>query len=202
MNNDEIKETSLSDEQSSPLVEIGSSELESGVDEERTPVREAIHEASAKSELKQADDGFSLVFKEPKRLALFILSIVIALALIVAGSILQGIEDREKNAVVASGSTYKTITTDASETIFVTNNYQYLKFTPKTSGTYSFYTVSSNDTYGLLRDDDFDVLTSDDNSGTGNNFRISRYLYSGSTYYIGVKSNGYSFSAVLYVIKE
>ena len=205
MNNDEIKETSIPDEQNMSPVEIGSSDLGfSGFNESKDSIQEAIQEAPAESEIKQANDGFSVVFKEPKRLILFIMSIAIALALIITGGVLVGASNNGMNAGNNnSGSSYKTITTDAAQTVYVNNTYQYFKFIPKTSGTYAFYTVSGNDTYGLLHDGEFVALTSDDDSGNGNNFRITRYLYSGSTYYIGVKSfNSYSFSATLYVVKE
>ncbi|MBO4539511.1 MAG: hypothetical protein J5781_04485 [Clostridia bacterium] len=202
MNNDEIRVMNTSDEPAAPLHESDSSDFDSGFDENKTIVREVIRETPVKIDEQQVDDGFSVVFKEPKRLALFILSIVIALALIIAGGVLIGTKsDEQTGADYGAGSSYKTITTDASETVYVNNVYQYFKFVPQTSGTYSFYTVSGGDTCGQLYDSSFVVLTSDDDSGNGNNFKISRYLTSGVTYYIGVRSYGSSFSCTLYVIK-
>ncbi|PKM79679.1 MAG: hypothetical protein CVU89_17025 [Firmicutes bacterium HGW-Firmicutes-14] len=74
------------------------------------------------------------------------------------------------------------------------------KFTPSTSGTYTFYTSPrggtgpSNDTYLQLFADSklLDQITSDDDSG-GNGFsKINRYLNAGRTYYIKLSAVSYS----------
>ena len=71
--------------------------------------------------------------------------------------------------------------------ISITGNYAYFSYTPSTTGTYVFYTNSSYDTYGELRDSSGNFMTNDDDGGNSNNFRISYSLTAGNTYYIGVK---------------
>ena len=208
MNSDGIKEPNISPESniSSVVAETSSNDIESHLNDEKKFYQESKQEFSLGSDKKQEAktvDGFAVVFKEPKRLAMFILSIVIALALIIVGSILIGTRSNEENTT-NSGSveTYDTITVDRPMSIYVNDTYQYFKFVPQTSAQYSFYTVSSGDTYGRLYDDSFSVLLSDDDSGNNTNFKFTKYLSSGVTYYIGVKSYAGSFSATLYAIKE
>lgn len=71
----------------------------------------------------------------------------------------------------------------------------YFKFTPKTSGTYTFYSDSTDqDTYGYLYkkvtdgDDEYlSCLTSDDDSGQNLNFMISYSLSNKDEYYLNAR---------------
>lgn len=70
-----------------------------------------------------------------------------------------------------------------------------LKFTPTTTGTYSIQTVQgdlgqSYDTYLEVRNQNFVLLSSDDNSGSGNYSSITRSFTGGNTYYIVVTTSG------------
>ena len=56
------------------------------------------------------------------------------------------------------------------------------------SGTLTLYSTGSTDTYGELLSSSGSVLTSDNNSGQTNNFRLSRSVNSG-TYYLRVRHN-------------
>ena len=67
------------------------------------------------------------------------------------------------------------------------NEITYLKFVPTASGVYTFTSLSSDDTYGYLYDSGKNQLTSDDDDGSGNNFRITYELTKGTTYYWGVR---------------
>ena len=58
-------------------------------------------------------------------------------------------------------------------------------FNPAYSGEYIFYTEGSSNTYGYLLDAYGELLASNDEGGSGNNFRITYNLTAGSTYYIG-----------------
>ena len=71
------------------------------------------------------------------------------------------------------------------------------KFVPSTSGTYLFYSTGSSDTYGILYNSSGSQLTSNDDSGDGNNFLISYSLTSGTTYYIGVRYYSSSYSGTI-----
>jgi len=67
-----------------------------------------------------------------------------------------------------------------------------------TSGTLTVYTSGSTDTYGYILNSYCSALAYDDDSGTGNNFRISRTLSAGN-YYIRVR-NYYSSQTGSYVL--
>lgn len=79
----------------------------------------------------------------------------------------------------------------------------YYRFTPSSSGTYRFYSSvnsSSYDPYATLYDSSMNTLVSNDDGGGNNNFSLSRYLYSGETYYLKVSlRGGYYGSFYVYV---
>lgn len=58
-------------------------------------------------------------------------------------------------------------------------------FTPAVFGQCEFTSNSDSDTYGYLYDADMKLLTSDDDSGNGSNFKITYSLTAGKTYYFG-----------------
>ncbi|CAF1233750.1 unnamed protein product [Adineta steineri] len=67
--------------------------------------------------------------------------------------------------------------------------YEAIQVTVRTSGRYSFTSISSYDTYGYLYNDPFNpskpsrnLIASDDDSGNSHQFRINATLQSGSTY--------------------
>ena len=64
-------------------------------------------------------------------------------------------------------------------------------FIPETSGTYTFETTGSYNTYGELYVDSYPatVATYDDNGGNGDNFKISYYLQAGVNAFLRVREN-------------
>lgn len=73
------------------------------------------------------------------------------------------------------------------------STYHYYAFVPLTSGQVSIYSTSSWDTYGYLYDDSKTQLTSNDDSGDGNNFKITYSVTAGTLYYVrpcGYNSGG------------
>ena len=87
--------------------------------------------------------------------------------------------DAEK---VSEGTTDVVISTEGEEKI--------LRFTPKESGSYEFYSICNSDTYGTLYDADGEVIEEDDDSGSGGNFKITYNLIAGTTYLVGVRYLG------------
>ncbi|MBO5407801.1 MAG: leucine-rich repeat domain-containing protein [Clostridia bacterium] len=71
--------------------------------------------------------------------------------------------------------------------ITTSGEYIYFEFVPKLSKTYKFYSTGSKDTYGYLYNSNRSQITSNDDSGDGNNFYISYNLTAGNTYYLAVK---------------
>jgi len=63
----------------------------------------------------------------------------------------------------------------------------YFKFTPSQTGSYSFTTISSLDTYGYLYGALGNELNLNDDDGDGNNFMITQSLQAGQNYYVKVK---------------
>lgn len=64
---------------------------------------------------------------------------------------------------------------------------KYYKFVPNLKGNTVITTEGSYDTYLFLCDENMNVITTDDDSGTGNNAYIRRGLRNNKTYYIGVR---------------
>lgn len=75
------------------------------------------------------------------------------------------------------------------------NEITYLKFIPAVSGTYTFQSNSSSDTYGYLYDESKNQIASNDDGGSGSNFKITYDLAKGTTYYFGCKFYGSSWNA-------
>lgn len=70
--------------------------------------------------------------------------------------------------------------------ILVSGQNVYYIFTPNETAIYEIYSnLSDCDPRGALYDEDYNQITSDDDSGEGNNFYISYELTAGETYYIG-----------------
>ena len=88
------------------------------------------------------------------------------------------------------GEAYE-VTMEAGETV-------YAAFTAPADGEYSFTSVSSSDTYGYLYNAAFREITYDDDSGSGNNFKMTHTMTAGETVYVGARyyssSNSGSFS--------
>jgi uncharacterized protein YjdB len=66
----------------------------------------------------------------------------------------------------------------------------YYSFTPSESGTYFFSSSGNSDTLGYLYDSGLNQISSDDDSGEGNNFKITCELEAGSTYYFAAQLYG------------
>lgn len=60
-------------------------------------------------------------------------------------------------------------------------------FTPTESGEYSFYSDSERDTYGYLFNDEYEMITYNDDGGYGTNFLITNELEAGETVYLAVR---------------
>ena len=65
----------------------------------------------------------------------------------------------------------------------------YFKFVPEKDMKINFTSLSDNDTYGYLYDAEMTQLASDDNRGSGNNFKITYDVTAGTTYFFGAKFN-------------
>ena len=101
------------------------------------------------------------------------------------------------NATTMSLGTYYSVS------IVNSGEKQFYKYTPSTTGFYTFESSSivSGDPYGRLYNNTQDVLASNDDSGSGTNFRITYHLMASCTYYFsaGCYSTGTgSYSVRLY----
>ena len=82
------------------------------------------------------------------------------------------------------------LNTEVSGRIDFGGDNDYFKFIPSQDGLYTFYTTGSLDTYGYLYNGSQSLLKSNDDSGSGNNFKIVYRLNSGNVYYIRVRAYG------------
>ena len=96
----------------------------------------------------------------------------------------NGSNGGNNNGMSISGS----LSLNVSKNVTLTgSDYVYYSFIPTSSGTYNFTSISNYDTYGVLYNASENQLSSNDDGGDGQNFLISYYLYSGNTYYLGVR---------------
>ena len=88
------------------------------------------------------------------------------------------------NAIIMSRFTSYTVSITSSGQLV------YFRFTPTSSGTYTFSSSGSSDTFGTLYSASQTIIASDDDSGTDLNFRISRSLTANTTYYLVARLYG------------
>ena len=86
----------------------------------------------------------------------------------------------EKSYVAESGKTYDVNVTTGGQIV-------YFAFTPTTSGSFTIQSIGSGDTYGTLYSASQSSLTTNDDGGDGNNFKITYTMTAGTTYYVAVK---------------
>lgn len=86
----------------------------------------------------------------------------------------------EKAFIAESGKTYDVNVTTGGQIV-------YFAFTPTTSGSFTIQSIGSGDTYGTLYSASQSSLTTDDDGGDGNNFKITYTMTAGTTYYVAVK---------------
>ena len=91
----------------------------------------------------------------------------------------------EKAFIAESGKTYDVSITTGGQIV-------YFVFTPTTSGSFTIQSIGSGDTYGTLYSASQSSLTTNDDGGDGNNFKITYTMTSGTTYYVAVKFYGSS----------
>ncbi len=101
----------------------------------------------------------------------------------------EEMENSENNgvAVYSAGDVNDDNDINIGEDIFLDDMFldlNYLKFTPSKTGIYTFETIGP-DTYGYLYNSEKEVITYDDDSGKGGNFKIVYELKAGVTYYWG-----------------
>lgn len=82
------------------------------------------------------------------------------------------------------------------------NDTTFYQFVPEQTGTYRFYTIVTDDTYGYLQDANKSALTSNDDGGYGTNFMISYNLTAGQTYYVGARYYDTTKTGTIYVFAE
>ena len=86
----------------------------------------------------------------------------------------------EKAYIAKSGQTYDVNITKGGQIV-------YFAFTPTTSGSFTIQSIGGGDTYGTLYSSTQSSLRTDDDSGDGNNFRITYNMTANTTYYIAAK---------------
>ena len=98
-----------------------------------------------------------------------------------------------KNQVVTPKLTVQTMDTPAiavGQTIDtqLTSSYKYFKFVPTETGTYYFYSSSSNNTYGAIYTETGTQIKYNNDDGVDSNFEISYKFTAGTTYYLAAKN--------------
>ena len=89
----------------------------------------------------------------------------------------------------SSSITYESIAVNETKSVSITtaNQIKYFRFVPSSSGSYTFYSIGSVDTYGILYNSSLTQLKSDDDGGGSRQFKVTYTLTAGTTYYFGAK---------------
>ena len=78
---------------------------------------------------------------------------------------------------------FETIEAGQEKNVILDGEEAYYYFTPNEDGYYSFYSYDNDhDTYGYILNSDMEIITSDDDGGDGNNFKVKYQLEAGVTY--------------------
>ena len=78
---------------------------------------------------------------------------------------------------------FETIEAGQEKDVVLDGDEAYYYFTPNEDGYYSFYSYDNDhDTYGYILNSDMEEITSDDDGGDGNNFKVRYQLEAGVTY--------------------
>ncbi|MGN1419722.1 MAG: leucine-rich repeat protein, partial [Acutalibacteraceae bacterium] len=118
------------------------------------------------------------------------LAVIMAVLMLITSAPLAGFVGLELPKWQTQAQAAEEYSISAGETISVDiagGSITYIKFVPTVTGTFTFTSVSSIDTYGYLYDENKNQITSDDDDGTGNNFLITYDLEAGKTYYFGAR---------------
>lgn len=98
----------------------------------------------------------------------------------------------------------RTVNTSSSNlaNINFENQVRAYKFTPSSSGTYVFESTGSTDSKIYLYNSSGTEIANNDDSGNGNNFKLSYNLNAGSIYYIGVRLYSTGTGEVSFTVKK
>jgi hypothetical protein len=95
-------------------------------------------------------------------------------------------QEIEPNGSFETSQTLSNSNSTTTAEIGIAGDEDYYKLTPSGNGTFTFETTGSTDTYGSLYDKNYNLILSDDNSGEGNNMKITNYLAANETYYVKI----------------
>ena len=82
--------------------------------------------------------------------------------------------------IAQSGKTYDASITTSGQIV-------YFAFTPTADGTFTIQSIGSCDTYGNLYSSTQSLLATNDDGGTGNNFKLTYNMKAGTTYYVAIR---------------
>lgn len=113
--------------------------------------------------------------------------------------VLTYVEEGSGGGSALDGAAVLSLNSPVSVSVVVANEMRYFKFTPSSTGFYSFESlnISSGDPYGWMYNNVNVLLSSDNNAGGNKNFRITYHLVSGATYFFaagcfGTGTGGYT----------
>lgn len=113
--------------------------------------------------------------------------------------VLTYVEEGSGGGSALDSAAVLSLNSPVSVSVVVANEMRYFKFTPSSTGFYSFESlnISSGDPYGWMYNNVNVLLSSDNNAGGNKNFRITYHLVSGATYFFaagcfGTGTGGYT----------
>ena len=104
------------------------------------------------------------------------------------GYLLRLYASADNHANARSSATSVALNSDTSGVVYPSTDEDYFSFTLPTTGSVTIQTTGTTDTGGTLYDSSGTQLATDDDSGAGGNFQITRQTLNAGTYYVRVGS--------------
>ena len=122
-----------------------------------------------------------MLTKGEKRIVASVLAIMMSCTTVFSAGFVSHAEEivQSQEMTVEAGKAYET-------QIWDTDEKKLYEFIPEKTGTYQFYSVGDEDTYGYLYDSEKKLMASANDGGDGLNFCIDGKLEAGKTYYLAV----------------
>ena len=130
---------------------------------------------------RENEGGKRVLTRGEKRIVAFVITMVMSFTTVFSAGFVSHAEEviQSQEMTVEAGKAYET-------QICETDGIELYEFIPEKTGSYQFYSVGDEDTYGYIYDSEKELLVSANDGGEGMNFSIEGNLEAGQTYYLAV----------------
>ena len=130
---------------------------------------------------RENEGGKRVLTRGEKRIVAFVITMVMSFTTVFSAGFVSHAEEviQSQEMTVEAGKAYET-------QICETDGIELYEFIPEKTGSYQFYSVGDEDTYGYIYDSEKELLASANDGGEELNFSIEGNLEAGQTYYLAV----------------